>query len=440
MNWTSADVLQLAPDGASAKAGQGLASPAKWQEVAIQEHIIWGLCKGSGQDPYRVQVDTEAPAFKCSCPSRKTPCKHVLGILWLWIGQPQRFEGATPPWWVAEWISARARATTKATRPTGSPNSGSSATRLAQREARVTAGLAEFSQWLNDLLRHGLGDSGGHGYALWDEAAARLVDAQAPGLARMVREIPTIVARSGTQGTVRLMERLGSIHLAVSGWHHRETLPAGLLADLRSVIGFTLKEEEVVAAGSTVMDRWWIVGQTTTEEERLHIRRTWLWGERTARPALLLTFAVGPQTAFAPTPIPGTVWEGGLIFYPSAAPLRAVQTDPGRVNTPSGLPVLSEGTVVVALEAFATILAAQPWLDRWLLRLDAVLPLRDATGWFLMDRHAHLLPLDISDSQGWLLMALCGGHPLTLFGTWDGTTFIPLSGWAEGQFSIITGA
>jgi hypothetical protein len=438
MNWTSADVLQLAPDAASAKAGQGLAAPTKWHGMGKEESVIWGLCQGSGKDPYRVQVDTDALAFKCSCPSRKLPCKHSLGVMLLWVGQPQRFEIAAPPAWVAEWISARERATTRAERPaTKAPNDESAAARLAQREARVTSGLQDFSQWLTDLMQHGLGESAGQGYALWDNAAARLVDAQAPVLARMVRDIPTIVAQGGTQSTVRLMERLGTIHLAVTGWHHRETLPPPLLADVRTVIGFTLKEADVVAQGEAVSDRWWVVGQSTTEEERLKTRRTWLWGERTSRPALLLAFAVGAQQSFAPTPPPGTVWEGALVFYPSAAPLRAAQAEQGRLSTITPLPVNSEFTVEGALNRFATTLAAQPWLEHLLFRFDAVRPLHTAEDWHLIDRAAHTLPLHISNTQGWTLLALSGGHPTTLFGTWDGTILTPLSIWAEGQLQIL---
>ena len=31
-------------------------------------------------------------------------------------------------------------------------------------------------------------------------------------------------------------------------------------------------------------------------------------------------------------------------------------------------------------------------------------------------------------------MALSGGHPLHLFGEWDGDSLTPLAAWAEGRF------
>ncbi len=42
-----------------------------------------GLCQGSGRQPYQARVDLAEPAFKCSCPSRKFPCKHGLALLLL---------------------------------------------------------------------------------------------------------------------------------------------------------------------------------------------------------------------------------------------------------------------------------------------------------------------------------------------------------------------
>src|SRR4051812_28757030 len=73
---TTEQVLALAPDAASVKAGQGLANPASWVSLGRDERSVWGECQGSGKLPYRTQMDAHGPAFHCSCPSRKFPCKH----------------------------------------------------------------------------------------------------------------------------------------------------------------------------------------------------------------------------------------------------------------------------------------------------------------------------------------------------------------------------
>lgn len=65
--WTSQRVLELAPDGASAKSGQDLSRPAKWAVLGRTDRALWGEIKGSGKSPYQVRIDLSEPAFKCSC-------------------------------------------------------------------------------------------------------------------------------------------------------------------------------------------------------------------------------------------------------------------------------------------------------------------------------------------------------------------------------------
>lgn len=100
--WTSEQILALAPDASSAKAGKDLATARKWVSLGCTEQAAWGECQGSGSSPYRTQIDLSEPAFRCSCPSRKFPCKHGLGLLLLLQSNPALFEQAVPPAWVSE--------------------------------------------------------------------------------------------------------------------------------------------------------------------------------------------------------------------------------------------------------------------------------------------------------------------------------------------------
>ena len=78
-------VEQLAADQASLKAAAGLAKPASWSGVGASPDgaLVWGECAGSGANPYRVMGDLRDMGNKCTCPSRKFPCKHVLALFWL---------------------------------------------------------------------------------------------------------------------------------------------------------------------------------------------------------------------------------------------------------------------------------------------------------------------------------------------------------------------
>ncbi|PZG16149.1 SWIM zinc finger family protein, partial [Nonomuraea aridisoli] len=112
--WSRDQVLALAPDASSQKAAQGVAAATKWSLRGTTGTVLYGACKGSGAKPYLACVDLSEPAYRCSCPSRKFPCKHALGLLLLWSsdGVPEG-EGAAPEW-VTEWVQARAERAAKA--------------------------------------------------------------------------------------------------------------------------------------------------------------------------------------------------------------------------------------------------------------------------------------------------------------------------------------
>src|SRR5512134_3447108 len=107
MTLTSEAVLALAPDGASAKSARELVVPSKWPLLGANESAAWGECQGSGAKPYQTQVDLSGPAFRCSCPSRKFPCKHGLALLLLRAQNASAFASTDAPAWVSEWLASR---------------------------------------------------------------------------------------------------------------------------------------------------------------------------------------------------------------------------------------------------------------------------------------------------------------------------------------------
>jgi len=87
VEWSRERIEQLAPDAASAKAGLGLAKPAQWRTLGRSDQVIWGECQGSGANPYQVRVALANAVYRCTCPSRKQPCKHTLALLYLYAGE-----------------------------------------------------------------------------------------------------------------------------------------------------------------------------------------------------------------------------------------------------------------------------------------------------------------------------------------------------------------
>lgn len=76
MSLTLQRIEGLAPDQASLAAARKLLTPSSWPTLAEGEGLIWGECQGSGATPYRVVVSEADAGYKCTCPSRKFPCKQ----------------------------------------------------------------------------------------------------------------------------------------------------------------------------------------------------------------------------------------------------------------------------------------------------------------------------------------------------------------------------
>jgi SWIM zinc finger len=440
---TAEQILALAPDPASAKAGQTLASPRKWSALGWSDRAAWGECQGSAREPYRTQIDLAEPAFRCSCPSRKFPCKHGLGLLLLLASQPAAFAQGAPPLWVAEWLAKRdqgaqqrvtkqERASTPADAGAGKQRAAAQARSVAAREAKVAAGLEELGRWLRDLARQGLASAQSRPHSYWESIAARMVDAQAPGLARMVRELAGVPA-SGEGWQERLLEGLARLFLLIEGGRRLETLPVETRSDVRAAIGWAQNQDELLADRG-VRDRWLVLGQCVQEEDHLRVLRTWLWGAATGRRALSLAFAA-PGQPLDRSLVSGTTLDADLVFFPSACPLRALVKQ--RHGPPLPLDHMPGDTIQAATEAYAVALACSPWIERFPLALADVIPLRHGDDWLVRDAAGLALPLARRFAHGWRLLALSGGQPVALFGEWDGDVLLPLSAWAGERFVVL---
>ncbi|MBI3831760.1 MAG: SWIM zinc finger family protein [Planctomycetes bacterium] len=442
MAWTSEQILALAPDASSAKSGKDLASPRKWVSFGRDEKTAWGECQGSGKDPYQTRIELAEPAFKCSCPSRKFPCKHSLGLFLLLAEQPKLFKPGDAPPWVQEWLASRQqRAEKKAAKQEAVAAQGddpeAQARRAAEQEKRaakrqknVLAGLDDLERWLRDCVRQGLATLNAQPYSFYEGPAARLVDAQAPGLARMVRDLAGVPSSGeGWQG--RMLERLGLIHLLAEACRRLDALPAEVQADVRARVGWTVSQEDL-SAQEGLRDRWMVLGQRVTEEEKLRVQRSWLWGCGTNRAALLLNFAA-PGQALDVTLAAGTTLDAELVFYPSAFPLRAlINTRYGEARGAEDAPGFE--SVAEAASAYAKALAAHPWLEEFPVLLRAARPEGGDGAWRVRDSSGAWMPLASPRGEGWRLLALSGGAPLSIFGEWNGERLLPLGARAEGRY------
>ncbi len=424
----------LAPDASSAKAGRGLATASHWGLLGGDETAAWGECRGSGSRPYQVRIDLREPAFKCSCPSRKFPCKHGLALFFLLVEQPDQFRERSRPAWVEEWLTSRdKRATKRAARADvgdRAPDPEAQAKRRAKRASLVDGGVAHLQVWLDDLLANGLGAAQSQPISYWEGAAAGMVDAQAPALAREVRAAASI-AHSGEGWQSRLLTHLGAIQLTLDGWRRLEHLPADLRAEVRTRVGFTVDQDELGALAGE-RDRWWVGGQQVRDEDRLRVRRTWLWGCESNAPALILDFAAGGKP-FEGAYAVGSSIDAEVVRYPGVSRLRAsvrAVTD----TIPAASPAAGYATLGEAADAMSRRVATSPWERGVPILCRDVRPRRTGVGrWEVVDEAGGVADLGPRGSEHWELLSISGGTAVTLFGEWDGQHLEPLSVHREGR-------
>jgi hypothetical protein len=460
---TLAQVEAMAPDQSALAAASKLLKPSAWPLLArdAATSVVWGEAQGSGSAPYRLMFDPADRGHKCSCPSRKFPCKHVLAMMWQFAEHPDRFSVGEPAPWVAEWLARRRPGTgrpagkpAEADAPTPSmaalePDEATPADPAAQaladaqaaqrrakaeatREASVTAGLEALDVWIGDQLNTGLASFVQRAQTACRAAAQRLVDVKAPGLAARLDALPgALLGRSEPLRPDFLLAELGRLHLISAAWRRREELDAALVDDLRRAIGWSVRRED--ALNDPAVPRWageWVVAgaRTVIQPDRLRRTETWLTAADPATPgprtAVLLDFT--PVQVGAGEAIPaGERFAAELAFYPSTAPLRALVATRGPAlatrTAPRGGPGLAE-----ALAAHHARVAALPWLgDDLLVAGSGRIVEADGGLWAVDPETGAGLRLAVEQTRA--ASPLLGLSLSGLAGVWDGQILTLLS-------------
>ncbi|MGW0035409.1 SWIM zinc finger family protein [Gordonia sp. NPDC003376] len=432
--WSTQQVLALAPDASSATAGRKLGSPVPWSDTGATDHVVWGSCAGSGKTPYRTVVELSAPAYTCSCPSRKFPCKHVLGLLLLW-GEGGVPDAAEPADHAAAWLAGRAARAAATPAAAAAPKDPERAAKnAAQRAERVTTGLDELRMWLGDQAGHGLAGLEADAHARFDAVAARLVDAQAPGMANRVRRLPAVVyapddaTDSRADWPSRLLQEFGALWSLAAAHDRLPDLSDELAATVRRHIGYPVAKADVLARPA-VVDDWQVLGRRDTEEDHLQARRTWLCGAHTGRFGLILDYAPAGGTLPA-RPAVGQVRHAAMHFYPGAPGHRclpadtdpasapdpdAVDRDAAQVHEPAA-PEITGTDLAAARRTRAEAVAADPWLSGFPVIVTGRLGTTDDGHAALIDRTGDAVALRDGEGLWPLLLALTEGDEVQLFG------------------------
>ncbi|MFM2391293.1 MAG: hypothetical protein RLZZ437_2848 [Pseudomonadota bacterium] len=368
-----------APDQASLAAAVKLLKPALWSNLggSGDGRLVWGDCQGSGANPYRLAVDLVDIGSKCTCPSRKFPCKHALALM-LMQSRGQDFPVADAPPWVVEWMGRR-KGGAAATAPAkgavsldavakeadAAPDPKAEARREAQRLKReaetgaaIRAGLTDLEGWISDQLRGGLAGLMANLPTRCRQVAARMVDARMGALAARIDELPArIQSLPAAQRVDALVAELGNLVLMSRAWGDGSAPDPGL----RRQIATTEARDALLADPSALrVTAQWSVCATreVTRRDGLVAQSTWLANQGEGPEfALLQDYFPASAGRRSAAFIEGEVFGAELVFFPSAHPLRAqiVQRCDVATLAPPAAPQ-------DPLEVYAAALGREPWI------------------------------------------------------------------------------
>ncbi|MFM1975291.1 MAG: hypothetical protein RL145_137 [Pseudomonadota bacterium] len=383
----------LAPDQASLKAAAGLKNPSKWSNAGISSdsRLIWGACAGSGANPYLVMADLGDMGSKCTCPSRKFPCKHALALFWMRADNSMNYQPGEIPEWVSDWLNRRRKSTGQgaapaAPRPTASadlPKDMSAATldepeapedekaiarrvaaaekRALETEQSILDGLGALEGWINDQLRLGLAPFIDDVTARCRRIAARLVDGKAAALAGRIDELPSRLLALPVGDRVRgAVIELGKLVLLVRAFRADPKNPA----IRRSISGAEnrdslLENPDALRLTST----WEVLGEKVeTRRDGLVSQTSWLLnlGQSGPRFAILLDYYPASAGRRSSVFTVGEQFDGDLVFYPAQNPSRALLLSrTSREGESQDWPQVPETSLVTDV---ANHLHDEPWL------------------------------------------------------------------------------
>jgi hypothetical protein len=418
-------VEALAPDQSSLKAAAGLMKPAKWSGAGVSAdgQLIWAACAGSGANPYRVMADLADLGNKCTCPSRKFPCKHVLALLWMRADNSLAFAPSEIPDWVSEWLGRRRKsggtaATTSAPAVVKDmhaaiavePEAPDDSKAIARRAAAAEKRTAETEQamhdavdamegWIADQLRLGLASFIDDATGRCRRIAARLVDGKAAVLAGRIDELPSRLLALTPGDRVRgAIIELGKLVLLARAFR---TDPKN--AEIRRSIGTAENREALLDNPETlrVSSTWEVLGEKAeTRRDGLVSQTSWLLNLGNEGPCIAVLLDYFPASAGKRGSVftVGEQFDGELAFYPAQNPERALLLSrASRDDADQPWPELVQPSITVKL---AERLHAEPWLIEVPMLLPPGRIMIDGNGmsWWKSQSGNDLLPVeDVAD-------------------------------------------
>jgi hypothetical protein len=415
---SSVVVAQMAPDAATLKGGRLFANPNKWSEKHCSDEAWWGMAPGSGKELVKTQISRKTLITHCTCGARATPCKHALGLLFLFALNPDVFLKSVE---MPEWVRARQGVGPDAENQTG-PESDKrlqdKTKRADERMLLVSAGATELELQLRDLLRAGFLTIPEKGNTFFDAMARRMVDSKAPGLANWIRKFEAMDYSNDSNWHSGALENAAKIWMILDGLLHYDQLTDMEQENIKTQIGWTRNRSELLEDTrlESIQDKWLVLGSLTEPlEDALNMQRTWLYGTSSRRFAVLTEYAL-LKAPFATNLALGSFYEARLVFYPGTLPERALITESGAVSAQGAATFPTFQDWSTAHRDLSAKWSMSPWADDVPQVVGGLTLVLDRKNWYLKDIHGLAVPLEPTFETKWMwrLLAYFGGKPMVL--------------------------
>jgi hypothetical protein len=217
-----------APNAEAAKNGRALVLKHKFTALhrSADETLCFGLCQGSGKEPYLCSADfavPEKPVYRCTCPSRQFPCKHALGLLYA-LAEGKMFTTTDVP---EELAAKREKAAARVEkRKTEEPKPAKvNKAALAKKIKAQLEGIDLLEKLTHGVVRLGIGNMNAKTAHELEEQAKQLGNAYLPGAQTALRRYTTLfyseqgeeLPTAGREAIYsEALDQLGRLHALIS--------------------------------------------------------------------------------------------------------------------------------------------------------------------------------------------------------------------------------
>ena len=439
MNWTSQQILSLSSDTGSISAGKGLSNGKKLYHLGKAEDYLWGECQGSGAEMYQISIDLADGATKCNCMAYKrgkVPCKHGIGMFLYYASTPDSFPTADAPAYASEWVNKRRNKAETAAKPKTDEELVKAAKQKEKTQSKrlsvAQEGISEAITWLQDIMRTGIAQQEQLQGSFGNAQKGWLENAKASGFANMVRDLQdTLGEPSNPNWASPFFKKMGQLYFALRTFQQVENFSPEFQQEMKALAGFSVKAEDIIATEKGVQDEWIVVGRTFVEDDERNLKTRFMWiqGKNTTKKALIIETAFGGAN-YKEAYTVGVCYKGELVFYPGTSLQRAANKNskPQSQRTNPNFATIEEN-----FQEFATLLTANPWLNKSLFLIKQAQLLQIAKKWYMADQNGEMLPIKTQTDALYTLLAVTGNRPFDFAGEWnvENNVLIPLSIWTE---------